>query len=63
MSQQWLIVGLVAIYPILMLVNVNVDEVIFADTSLPLFLSIFISITLYLILSIITKEKNIFNMN
>ena len=39
MSKPWLIVGLVAIYPILMLVNVNVDEVIFADIACLLYTS------------------------
>ena len=57
MSKPWLIVGLASIYPILMLVNVNIDEVIFLDIALPLLLSLFISISIYIILNRIIKDR------
>ena len=51
-------VALFSIYPILVIVNANVDEVIFAEIGFPLFLSFFISISSYFILFKITKNQN-----
>ena len=51
-------VALFATYPILVLVNANIDEIIFADVALPLFLSFFISISAYFTLFKITSNQN-----
>ena len=58
MIKAYISVALMAIYPILFLVNVNIDEVIFGDIALPLFVSFFISLLAYLILSKITNNQN-----
>jgi len=58
MNKAYSSILLMAIYPILVLVSVNIDEVIFSDAALPLLLSLLVSLLAYLILFKITKNSN-----
>lgn len=58
MIRGFISVSLFALYPILVLVNANIDEIIFADAFFPIFLSLFISIAAYFVLFKITQNQN-----
>jgi hypothetical protein len=56
-NRAWLSVLLMSMYPILVLVGTNIDEIIFLDIILPLVISIVASLALYwLVLRITGKE-------
>ena len=56
-GKPWLSVVIFSIYPILMLINENIDIVIPKNAIFPLFLSVFFSFFIYLTLSFITKNQ------
>lgn len=58
MFRGLLTVALFSIYPLLVLVNANIDEIILSEVASPLLLSFFISITLYFTLSKLTNNQN-----
>jgi len=54
----WLSVALVSIYPILVMIGVNLDEVIVQDVFPPIFLSLFLSLLIYWILFKVTNDNS-----
>ena len=53
-----LTVALFSIYPILVIVNANIDEVILTEIALPLISSLLFSISLFFIAFKVTKNQN-----
>lgn len=58
MFRGLLAVGLFSLYPLLVLINANIDELIITDAILPLSISFFASVAAYLTLSQLTKSHN-----
>ena len=57
MITPWISVVLISIYPILMLIGVNVDEVILQDAIYPIIISIIFSLAIYWFLFKLTNNK------
>ena len=58
MGMPWVSVALVSIYPILVMIGVNLDEVILQDVFFPIFISLFISLLIYWILFKLTNNQH-----